>query len=127
MADLDRKKKDSCKGCKICFKRVTRLKWVTKVRRFIRKWLLFVSCILQALHLLLLYHYDPNLFSLDNDNHQDKNFISSAFILSLFIQILHLSALWSLFIFYAGIAASRIFSIIVNGIPESIIIFYLIF
>ena len=88
---LDRKKKDSCKGCKICFKRVTRLKWVTKVRRFIRKWLLFVSCILQALHLLLLYHYDPNLFSLDNDNHQDKNFISSAFILSLFIQILHLS------------------------------------
>ena len=43
-----------------------------------------------------------------------------------FIQILHLSALWSLFIFYTGIAASRIFSIIVNGIPESIIIFYLI-
>ena len=38
-----------------------------------------------------MYHYDPNLFSLDNDNHHDKNFISSAFILSLIIQILHLS------------------------------------
>ena len=43
-----------------------------------------------------------------------------------FIQILHLFALWSLFIFYTGIAVSRIYSIIVNGIPELIITIYFI-
>ena len=47
-------------------------------------------------------------------------------IAGAFLQALHIIALWSLFIFYTGIAASRFLSIIVNGIPESIIIFYFI-
>eukprot|EP00943_MAST-04B_sp_MAST-4B-sp1_P006249 g6249.t1 len=89
-SSYDRKKRQRCKSCKLCFKRVTRLKWVTKFRRFIRKWLLFVSIILQALHLFVLYHYDPNLFSLV-DNGNDDHFVSSAFVLSLVIQVLHLS------------------------------------
>ena len=35
-------------------------------------------------------------------------------------------AMWSLFIFMAGLAAGRILSVIVDGIPNPVLIFYLI-
>ena len=85
------KKNGLCGKFRRCFKHVTRLKWVTKVRRFIRKWLLFVSVALQALHLLALYHYDPNLFFFNSKDSSSGNVQTSAFALSLFIQVLHLS------------------------------------
>ncbi len=37
-----------------------------------------------------------------------------------------LIALWSLFIFYSGIGAGRILSIVLDGMPDSIFIMYLI-
>ena len=36
-----------------------------------------------------------------------------------------LIALWSLFIFYSGIGAGRILSIVLDGMPDSIFIMYL--
>jgi len=47
-------------------------------------------------------------------------------IAGAFIQTLHIPALWSLFIFYTGIAVWRFISIAIDGIPETIIIIYLI-
>ena len=47
-------------------------------------------------------------------------------IAGAFIQALHIPALWSLFIFYTGIAVWRFISIAIDGIPESMIIIYLI-
>jgi len=43
-----------------------------------------------------------------------------------FIQALHKPALWSLFIFYTVIAVWRFIGIVIDGIPESMIIVYLI-
>ena len=47
-------------------------------------------------------------------------------IAGAFIQSLHIPALWSLFIFYTGIAVWRFISIAMDGLPESMIIIYLI-
>ncbi len=47
-------------------------------------------------------------------------------IAGAFIQALHIPALWSLFIFYTGIAVWRFISIAIDGMPESMIIIYLI-
>ena len=47
-------------------------------------------------------------------------------IAGAFIQTLHIPALWSLFIFYTGIAFWRFISIAIDGIPETMIIIYLI-
>ena len=47
-------------------------------------------------------------------------------IAGAFTQALHIPALWSLFIFYTGIAVWRFISIAIDGKPESIIIIYLI-
>ena len=47
-------------------------------------------------------------------------------IAGAFIQALHIPALWSLFIFYTSIAVWRFISIAIDGIPESMIVIYLI-
>ena len=55
------------------------------------------------------------------------HFVIIAFwIAGAFVQVLHLPALWSLFIFYTGIAAWRFISIAIDGTSESMIIIYLI-
>jgi len=41
-------------------------------------------------------------------------------------QSLRLSALWSLFIFYTGAGAGRVLSIVIDGMPDTIFIIYLI-
>ena len=47
-------------------------------------------------------------------------------IAGAFIQALHIPALLSLFIFYTGIVVWRFISIAIDGMPESMIIVYLI-
>ena len=46
-------------------------------------------------------------------------------IAGAFNQLMRLSALWSLFIFYTGAGAGRILSISVDGMPDMIFIIYL--